>query len=121
MSKLEALDVVWALTHFRAYLLGHKTVVYADDAVLRSLLNTPNPSESWLGGAWHCKRFHLRYVIGLVARMGTHVRYQELSRRQESLKRPNNQPHLRSQVWTRTGTRGGGGGGGGGEREKEGA
>jgi hypothetical protein len=44
VSELEALGVVWALERFRAYLLGHKTVVYTDHAALRSLLNTPNPS-----------------------------------------------------------------------------
>ena len=44
VSELEALGVVWALKHFRAYLLGHETVVYTDHAALKSLLNTPHPS-----------------------------------------------------------------------------
>ena len=44
VSELEALAVVWALKNFRAYLLGHETVVYTDHAALRSLLNTHHPS-----------------------------------------------------------------------------
>ena len=45
VTELEALAVVWALKHFRAYLLGHRTVVYTDHAALKSLWNTPNPSS----------------------------------------------------------------------------
>ena len=44
ISVLEALTVVWPLKKSRAYMLGHKTIVYADHATLRLLLDTPNPS-----------------------------------------------------------------------------
>ena len=44
MSEMEALGVVWGLKYFRAYMLGHPTVVYTDHAALKSLLHTQNPS-----------------------------------------------------------------------------
>ena len=44
ITELEALGVVWAVRHFRAYLLGNKCRVYTDHAPVRSLLNTRHPS-----------------------------------------------------------------------------
>ena len=44
ITELETLTLVWSMKHFRAYLLGHKCVVYTDHAVCTSLLNTPHPS-----------------------------------------------------------------------------
>ena len=38
MTELEALDVVWAVKHFRPYLYGHHCDVYTDHEALRSLL-----------------------------------------------------------------------------------
>ena len=38
ITELEALSVVWALRHFRAYLWGHKTIVYTDHSPVKSLL-----------------------------------------------------------------------------------
>ena len=38
ITELEALGVVWALCHFRAYLLGHPCVVMTDHAPLRAML-----------------------------------------------------------------------------------
>ena len=43
-TELEALGVVWAVKHFRAYLYGHHCDVFTDHAALKSLLNTPQPS-----------------------------------------------------------------------------
>ena len=43
--RYEALAVVRALRRFRAYLLGLETVMYTDDAALKSLLNTRWPSD----------------------------------------------------------------------------
>ena len=37
-TELEALAVVWALRHFRAYLLGHKCIIYTDHAPLKASL-----------------------------------------------------------------------------------
>ena len=38
ITELEALGVVWALKHFRAYLWGHRCTVFTDHAPVRSLL-----------------------------------------------------------------------------------
>ena len=35
---------MWGLRHFRAYLYGHKVVVYTDHAPVKSMLNTKHPS-----------------------------------------------------------------------------
>ena len=37
ITELEALGMIWALRHFRAYLLGHPCVVVTDHALLRAL------------------------------------------------------------------------------------
>ena len=44
ITDLEALGVVWALRHFRAYLLGHACVVVTDHAPLRALLKAKHQS-----------------------------------------------------------------------------
>ena len=44
ITDLEALGVVWALRHFRAYLLGHACVVLTDHAPLRALLKARHQS-----------------------------------------------------------------------------
>ena len=44
ITDLEALGVVWAAKHFRAYLYGHKCVVYTDHAPLKSMLKAQHPS-----------------------------------------------------------------------------
>ena len=44
--------VVWACKHFRAYLLGHRTVVYTDHAPLKAMLKAKHPSGKlarWAG------------------------------------------------------------------------
>ena len=43
ITELEALGVVWAAKHFRAYLYGHKCIVYTDHAPLRSMLRAHIP------------------------------------------------------------------------------
>ena len=45
ISELETLGLVWAAKIFRAYLLGHRCVVFTDHAACTSLLNSPNPSS----------------------------------------------------------------------------
>ena len=44
ISELETLGLVWAVRHFRPYILGHHTVVYTDHSACTSLLNTPRPT-----------------------------------------------------------------------------
>ena len=44
ITELEGLGVVWAAKHLRPYLYGNKCTMYTDHEVLKSLLNTPQPS-----------------------------------------------------------------------------
>ena len=43
ITELETLAVVWSLRHFRAYLYGHKCIVYTDHSPVKSLLKTKHP------------------------------------------------------------------------------
>ena len=43
IMELETLAVVWSLRHFRAYLYGHKFIVYTDHSPVKSL-KTKHPS-----------------------------------------------------------------------------
>jgi len=52
ITDLEALGVVWAAKHFRAYLLGHTSVVYTDHAPLKAMLkakHTTGKLARWAG------------------------------------------------------------------------
>ena len=52
ITDLEALGVVWACKHYRAYLLGHHCVVYTDHAPLKAMLKAKHPSgrlARWAG------------------------------------------------------------------------
>lgn len=44
ITELETLAVVWAVTHFKAYLYGNKVTIYSDHSAVKAVLNTPNPS-----------------------------------------------------------------------------
>ena len=44
ITELEMLAVVWAVTHFKAYLYSHNVTVYSDNAAVRAVLETPHPS-----------------------------------------------------------------------------
>lgn len=44
ITELETLAVVWAITHFRAYLYGHDVVIFTDHSAVRAVLEMPNPS-----------------------------------------------------------------------------
>ena len=44
VTELEALGVVWAVKHFRSYLIGHKCVIFTDHAPLKSMLAAKHPS-----------------------------------------------------------------------------
>ena len=43
-TELETLAVVWAVSHFHAYLYGHDVVVYTDHAAVQAVLETPSPN-----------------------------------------------------------------------------
>ncbi len=52
ITDLEALGVVWACKHYRAYLLGHHCVVYTDHAPLKAMLRAKHQSGKlarWAG------------------------------------------------------------------------
>ena len=52
ITDLEALGIVWAAKHFRAYLLGHWCTVFTDHAPLRAMLKAQHPSgrlAQWAG------------------------------------------------------------------------
>ena len=44
ITELETLAVVWAVTHFRAYLYGNRVKVYTDHSAVKAVLLAPNPS-----------------------------------------------------------------------------
>ena len=44
ITELETLAVMWAVTHFRAYLYGHHVTVYTDHSAVKAILETPSPS-----------------------------------------------------------------------------
>ena len=58
--------MVWALKHFRAYLLCHHTIVFTDHAALKSLLNTPHPSGKLARWGMAIQEIHpeIRYQSG---------------------------------------------------------
>ena len=50
ITELETLAVVWAVTHFHAYLYGNDVTIYTDHSAVKAVLETPNPSSKH-GGA----------------------------------------------------------------------
>lgn len=44
ITELETLAVVWAISHFLAYLYGHDLHVYTDHSAVKAVLETPSPS-----------------------------------------------------------------------------
>ena len=44
ITELETLAVVWAISHFHAYLYGHDVTVYTDHSAVKAVLETPSPS-----------------------------------------------------------------------------
>ena len=44
ITELETLAVVWAVSHFHAYLYGNDVTVYTDHSAVKAVLETPNPS-----------------------------------------------------------------------------
>ena len=55
ITDLETLAVVWAVTHFHAYLYGHDVLVYTDHSTVRAVLETP--SASGKHARWRSKLF----------------------------------------------------------------
>ena len=44
ITELETLAVVWAVSHFHAYLYGHDVHVFTDHSAVKAILETPSPS-----------------------------------------------------------------------------
>ena len=44
VTELETLAVVWAVTHFHAYLYGHNVNVFTDHSAVKAVLETPSPN-----------------------------------------------------------------------------
>lgn len=44
ITELETLAVVWAVSHFHAYLYGNNVTVYTNHSAVKAMLETPNPS-----------------------------------------------------------------------------
>ena len=45
ITELETLAVVWAVSHFHAYLYGNDVTIYTDHSAVKAVLETPNPSS----------------------------------------------------------------------------
>ena len=63
ITELETLGLVWAVKYFRAYLLGHHTMVLTDHSACTSLLNTPKPSAKLARWAMAIQEFDLYYQV----------------------------------------------------------
>lgn len=59
ITELETLGLVWAVKHFRAYLLGHHTTVLTDHSACTSLLNAAKPSAKLARWAMIVQEFDL--------------------------------------------------------------
>ena len=44
ITEIETLGVVWALSHFQAYLYGHEVTVYTDHSFVKAILENPHLS-----------------------------------------------------------------------------
>ena len=44
VTELDTLAVVWAISHFHAYLYGHDVTVHTDHSAVKAVLETPSPS-----------------------------------------------------------------------------
>ena len=44
ITELETLAVVWAISHFHAYLYGHEVLVFTDHTAVKAILENPNSS-----------------------------------------------------------------------------
>ena len=68
ITELEVLGVVWGAKHFRAYLYGHKCVVYTDHSPLKAMLSAQHPSGKLARWSQSLSEFdlELRYRPGRV-------------------------------------------------------
>ena len=58
-TELETLGLVWAVKHFRPYLLGYHTTVFMDHSACTSLLNSSKPSAKLARWAMIVQEFDL--------------------------------------------------------------
>lgn len=59
VTELETLAVVWACSHYHAYLYGHNVTVYTDHSAVKAILETPSPSGK------HARRWSKVYGSGV--------------------------------------------------------
>ena len=69
ITELETLAVVWAFSHFHAYLYGHEVLVFTDHTAVKTILE--NPSKSGKHARWWTKvygsgiaKIEIRYRLG---------------------------------------------------------
>ena len=59
ITELETLGLIWAVKHFRPYILGHHATVLTDHSACTSLLNTSKPSAKLARWAMIIQEFDL--------------------------------------------------------------
>ena len=47
ITDLETLAVVWAVSHFHAYLYGHDVEVRTNHSAVKAVLSTPSPNGKY--------------------------------------------------------------------------
>ena len=58
ITELETLVVVWACSHFHAYLYGHNVVIYyTDHSAVKAILGAPSPNRKHIH--WWIKEYGL--------------------------------------------------------------
>jgi len=55
ITELETLAVVWAISHFQAYLYGHEVKILTDHSAVKTILEAPNLSGKY--ACWWLKVF----------------------------------------------------------------
>ena len=69
ITELETLAVVWAISHFHAYVYGYKVTVLTDHSAVKAVLGTPSPSGKH--ARWWTKVFGSRVKeVDIVYRSG---------------------------------------------------
>ena len=65
VTELETLAVVWAVSHFHAYLYGHNVQVFTDHSAVKAVRKLPAPVASTLGDGPRCvKNIQVTYQAG---------------------------------------------------------
>jgi len=73
VTELEELAIVWELCHFRAYLLGHKCIMYTYHSPLKEYWLLFTLVEGIPGGVKHWQSLTWRFVITLDVQIVMHM------------------------------------------------